>query len=210
MVPGAVARVRSFSTGSSVPAGRSAPLSTTRAKRLLPLGEARLLWEIGQERARPARPAIAARLDSGYLSRLLQLARGDGLVSVQPRVRPPRPHRASHPCRAPRSGTPRSSQRRAGTLVPRTTRQASRSSSSRRWPTSSGYFRRRSFEIDVVDPARPEAQSCLNAYLAELRRRFESGLRSPLSISAELHELRLPDGAFLLATVRFEPSARAR
>ena len=59
--------------------------------------------------------------------------------------------------------------------------------------------------IDVVDPARPEAQACLNAYVAELGRRFESGFDPSRSIPAELHELRPPAGLFLVATLHSEP-----
>ena len=60
-------------------------------------------------------------------------------------------------------------------------------------------------EIRVVDPAQPEAQACLGAYVAELGRRFESGFDPDLSISAELDELRPPAGLFLVATLGSEP-----
>ena len=60
-------------------------------------------------------------------------------------------------------------------------------------------------EVDVVDPARPDAQACLQAYVAELGRRFETGFDPARSIPAELHELRPPAGLFLVATLRSQP-----
>jgi ribosomal protein S18 acetylase RimI-like enzyme len=59
--------------------------------------------------------------------------------------------------------------------------------------------------VDVVDPERPEAQFCLRAYFDELARRFDAGFDPGRSISAGAAELRLPAGAFLLATLRGEP-----
>jgi ribosomal protein S18 acetylase RimI-like enzyme len=60
-------------------------------------------------------------------------------------------------------------------------------------------------EIGDVDPASPDAQHCLRAYVAELGHRFEAGFDPALSISAELDELRPPAGLFLVATLRGEP-----
>src|SRR5581483_10447222 len=70
----------------------------------LPLGQARLLWEIGDG---AAVRALRARLDldSGYLSRLLRALEADGLVTVGPspedgRVRVARPTAAGRRERA--------------------------------------------------------------------------------------------------------------
>jgi ribosomal protein S18 acetylase RimI-like enzyme len=60
-------------------------------------------------------------------------------------------------------------------------------------------------QIAEADPARPDAQYCLQQYVAELGRRFEQGFDPALSISAELKELRPPAGAFLVATLRGDP-----
>ena len=59
-----------------------------------PLGESRLLWEIGEDGCDVRRLRAALDLDSGYLSRLLRSLEADGLVSVAPspadkRVRTP-------------------------------------------------------------------------------------------------------------------------
>jgi ribosomal protein S18 acetylase RimI-like enzyme len=59
--------------------------------------------------------------------------------------------------------------------------------------------------IAPFDPAHPMAQQCLRAYVDELNERFETGFDPARSISAAVEELRPPDGAFLLASMRGSP-----
>ena len=54
-------------------------------------------------------------------------------------------------------------------------------------------------EIAPIDPAHPHARHCLNAYFAELDRRFETGFDPGLGISATEDELRPPAGLLLVA-----------
>ena len=49
-----------------------------------PLGQARLLWEIGPEGSDVKRLRARLDLDSGYLSRLLRSLESDKLISVEP------------------------------------------------------------------------------------------------------------------------------
>src|SRR5215831_7729192 len=49
-----------------------------------PLGEARLLWEIGEEGASVRELRRRLGLDSGYVSRLLRSLEGQGLIVVGP------------------------------------------------------------------------------------------------------------------------------
>ena len=49
-----------------------------------PLGQARLLWEIGPDGADVRELRAGLDLDSGYVSRTLQSLAAAGLVSVQP------------------------------------------------------------------------------------------------------------------------------
>src|ERR1700693_1435860 len=49
-----------------------------------PLGQARLLWEIGPDGADVRALRARLDLDSGYLSRLLRSLETDGLVVVEP------------------------------------------------------------------------------------------------------------------------------
>ena len=49
-----------------------------------PLGESRLLWEIGERGCEVRRLRAALDLDSGYVSRLLRSLEADGLIAVDP------------------------------------------------------------------------------------------------------------------------------
>ena len=60
-------------------------------------------------------------------------------------------------------------------------------------------------EVTPVDPGHPHAQHCLNAYFAELDRRFDKGFDPVQSISADEDELRPPAGLMLVATLRGDP-----
>jgi len=60
-------------------------------------------------------------------------------------------------------------------------------------------------EIAPIDPAHPHAQHCLNAYFAELNRRFEAGFDPAVGILATEDELRPPAGLLLVAMRDGEP-----
>src|SRR6516162_9710849 len=49
-----------------------------------PLGQARVLWEIGPDGCDVRRLRARLDLDSGYLSRLLRALEDDGLITVEP------------------------------------------------------------------------------------------------------------------------------
>lgn len=53
--------------------------------------------------------------------------------------------------------------------------------------------------LGVADPASPEAQACIAAYVQELQERFEDGFDPARSVSAEPGELVPPAGVFVLA-----------
>jgi ribosomal protein S18 acetylase RimI-like enzyme len=57
-------------------------------------------------------------------------------------------------------------------------------------------------EVAPMDPAHPDAQRCLRAYIAELDSRFETGFDPSRSISAAEEELRPPAGLFLVASLQ--------
>ena len=59
--------------------------------------------------------------------------------------------------------------------------------------------------IAVTDPRHPAARHCLDAYFAELARRFDDGFDPGRSIPAEAAELTLPAGLLLVATRAGEP-----
>jgi DNA-binding MarR family transcriptional regulator/GNAT superfamily N-acetyltransferase len=173
--------------------------------RRLPLGEARLLWEIGDGcdvRALRAR----LDLDSGYLSRLLRSLETAGLVSVAPseadrRVRVATPTAAGR--REQRVLDERSDELAASFLAPLSDAQRERLVAAmgevERLLTA-GLVR-----VEVVDPESPPAASCLGEYYAELGRRFDGGFDHAVSLAATPEQLRLPAGLFVVAFLHGEP-----
>src|SRR5919206_4929881 len=92
MVGEDVARVRSFNRTVTQRVGA---LSDRFLARDRPLGEARVLWEIGVEGCEVRALRNRLELDSGHASRLLRSLEAAGMVRVQPsaadgRVRVPR------------------------------------------------------------------------------------------------------------------------
>src|SRR3954447_4578852 len=76
----AVAQVRRFNR---VVTGRVGALDDRYLARDHPLGEARLLWEIGADGCDLRSLRARLGLDSGYQSRLLRSLERDGLVTVE-------------------------------------------------------------------------------------------------------------------------------
>ncbi len=75
-----VGQLRSFNR---VITQRIGALNDSFLSRARPLGQARLLWEIGPDGADVRRLRSCLDLDSGYLSRLLRSLENDGLVVVE-------------------------------------------------------------------------------------------------------------------------------
>jgi DNA-binding MarR family transcriptional regulator/GNAT superfamily N-acetyltransferase len=170
-----------------------------------PLGEARLLWEIGDGReVRELRSELG--LDSGYASRMLRSLEAAGLVTVEAkdtdkRVRVARLTRAG---RAERAELDRRSDRLASDLLgPLDDRQRERLVSA--MADVERLLTATLVTVAPADPADPRAAFCLDAYVAELDERFAGGFDPARSISAEAEELRPPAGVLLLATLRSDP-----
>lgn len=171
-----------------------------------PLGEARLLWEIGEEGRDVRALRSQLELDSGYLSRLLRSLEGAGLVTVDhstsdKRVRTVRLTPAGLAERAILDQ--RSDELAASFLKPLSEPQRARLVAAmnevERLLTAS------SITLGPIDPEHPDAQHCLREYFAELHRRFEGGFDPALSISADADELRPPRGLLLVASLHSEP-----
>jgi DNA-binding MarR family transcriptional regulator len=171
-----------------------------------PLGEARVLWEIG-ERGCDLR-ALRSRLglDSGYLSRLLRSLEGAGLVTVEAseRDRRVRTARLTKRGRAERAVLDRRSDALARSLLdPLTAAQRERLVAA--MSDVAKLLTAALVEIDVVDPTHHHAQHCLREYFLELDRRFPTGFDPAGSLPAPPEEMRPPAGLFLVATLRDEP-----
>jgi DNA-binding MarR family transcriptional regulator/GNAT superfamily N-acetyltransferase len=174
--------------------------------RSLPLGEARVLWEIGADGCDVRTLRARLDLDSGYLSRLLRSLEGAGLVGVRPSAGDRRVRTASLTAagRRERDLLDRRSDELAQSLL------APLSESQReRLVAAMGEVERLLtaglVRIDVVDPEAPAALYCLGEYYAEIGRRFEGGFDHTISLAATPEQLRLPAGLFVVAFLRGEP-----
>lgn len=172
-----------------------------------PLGEARVLWEIGKKDGRTLR-SLRKRLelDAGYLSRLLRSLEEDGMALVEPhpddgRVRVARLTEAG---RSERDVLDRRSDDLARSfLSPLSESQQNRLVEAMRIVErllTAGLVR-----FDISDPTSDDARYCVDAYFDELDGRFESGFDPERSLSADADDLTEPEGLLLLARLHGEP-----
>ncbi|WP_130442725.1 helix-turn-helix domain-containing GNAT family N-acetyltransferase [Kribbella rubisoli] len=171
-----------------------------------PLGEDRVLWEIGADGCDVRTLRARLDLDSGYVSRLLRSLTSAGLVQVEPSAADARVRMA----RLTKKGLAergvldaRSDDLAASILEPLDERQRAQLTAAMDEVTR--LLTASMVRVEVVDPRLPVAQYCLNAYFEELGRRFETGFDPARSISADHAELTLPAGLLLVATLRSEP-----
>ena len=197
-----VSRVRSFNRTVTQ---RIGALNDAFLSRDRPLGQARLLWEIGPGGSAVRRLRSRLDLDSGYLSRLLRSLENDGLVVVEPsgtdgRVRTVRLTAGGLAERALLDQ--RSDEAAAAILGPLSPRQRTRlvqaMAETERLLTASAV------EVSVRDPGHPDARSCLRAYFAEIDRRFDGGFDPARSLMGD-EDLTPPAGLFLVASLHGEP-----
>lgn len=168
--------------------------------RARPLGEARLLWEIGLEGCEVRSLRSRLGLDSGYLSRLLRSLEGAGLVEVSPspvdrRIRMTRLTAAGRRERA--TLDERSDKRAELLLAPLTGEQRERLVAAMR--DVERLLTAASVEIKPVDPEQRDAEYCLVEYVAELNRRSTRGFDPSVGATALPHEVRPPAGQFFVA-----------
>jgi DNA-binding MarR family transcriptional regulator/GNAT superfamily N-acetyltransferase len=199
----AVAHVRRFNRTVTQ---RLGVLQDTYLARGRPIGQARLLWEIGPDGADIRTLRSRLDLDSGYLSRLLRALEADGLVVVEPgatdrRVRTARLTAAGLAERGELDR--RSDELAAGLLAPLDPGQRERLTAAmaevERLLTAS------TVTVAETDPRRPEARFCLAAYAAELDERFDAGFDPGRSTPAEDGDLTPPAGLLLVARLHGEP-----
>ena len=171
-----------------------------------PLGQARLLWEIDPEGSDVRRLRERLDLDSGYLSRLLRSLESDGLIIVEPsdadgRVRTAR---LTGRGRAEKAELDRLSDDAAATLLePLSIRQQGRLMTA--MAEVERLLQASAIQVGPCDPRHPHARRAVQAYQAELARRFEDGFDPARGISATDEEVSPPAGLFLLATLHAEP-----
>lgn len=170
------------------------------------LGEARLLWEIGDAGAdvRDIRGRLA--LDSAYVSRLLRSLERQGLALVESsqddrRVRHVRLTAAGLHER--RELDQRAEGFAHDLLEPLSASQRVRLTAA--MEEVERLLLASSVHIAVADPNSADARWCMGQYVAELNERFAAGFDPARSISALASEMTPPVGLFLVAQLRREP-----
>jgi DNA-binding MarR family transcriptional regulator len=156
-----------------------------------PLGQARLLWEIGLEESDLRSLRSRLDLDSGYLSRLLRSLETDGLVVVEAsetdgRMRTARLTRAGRAERAELDR--RSNDLAASILQPLSEQQRGRLVAA--MADVERLLAASMVQIAAVDPRHRHARDCLRAYFSELAQRFDGGFDPARTSSADDEELR--------------------
>ena len=171
-----------------------------------PLGEARLLWEVGAGGAEIRELRQRLSLDSAYVSRLLRSLEKQGLVVVRAseedgrvrlvqltgaglRERSELDSRADAFARSLLDPLSESQRVKLGAAMAQVERLLIASM----------------VQITAADPTSQDAQWCIEQYFTELGQRFEMGFNPDLSRPAHAHELVPPAGLLLVAYLREEP-----
>ena len=173
-----------------------------------PLGEARVLWEIGPDGCEVRALRARLGLDSGHASRLLRALEADGMVSVDAgeRDRRVRVARLTDAGRAELAVLNRRSEELAEALLaPLAPTQQERLVGAMR--DVERLLTAAMVEIRTVDPEHPDARQCLRSYFAELERRSGVPFDPLIGSTAEPHELRPPAGEIVVAYLRAEAVA---
>jgi DNA-binding MarR family transcriptional regulator/GNAT superfamily N-acetyltransferase len=198
-----VGRVRSFNR---VVTERIGALDEQYLGRGRPLGEARLLWEIGYDGADVRDLRRRLGLDSGYVSRLLRSLETQGLVEVEAGATDRRVRRARLTMRGrtERGHLDRLSNELAASLIEplddaQRTRLLTAMAEVERLLTAS------LVTVAPEDPAHADAQWCVEQYFAEIGERFEHGFDPAKAIQVSADDLRPPAGLVLVARLRERP-----
>ncbi len=170
-----------------------------------PLGQARVLWEIGAAGSDVRALRSRLDLDSGYLSRLLRALEADGLVAVERSGEDGRVRTARLTERglAERAVLDERADEVAVTIL-----EPLSGSQRTRLVTAMAEVERlmlaSSIEVGPCDPQHPDARFAVGSYFAELSQRFETGFDPARSLPASDDELTPPDGLLLVATLHGE------
>jgi len=204
MDPDQVRRVRSFNRTVTLRVGA---LNDSFLDRGRPLGEARLLYEIGRDGAELRELRARLALDSGYLSRLLRSLERQGLVVA--------PRRSADDRRVRRATLTR----RGLNEVKEYDRRADALAESVLAPLNAAQrvhlvaavseverlLRASAVEIQVEAPSDADSVWCLEQYFRELAERFETGFDPGKSIPTTAAELTPPAGFFMVARLGGQP-----
>jgi DNA-binding MarR family transcriptional regulator/GNAT superfamily N-acetyltransferase len=168
--------------------------------RARPMGESRLLWEIGAEGVEVRALRARLGLDSGYVSRTLRALETQGFVVVETcdddrRVRKARLTKAGL---AERAELDRRSDSVAAHILESLNEQQ-RSALVAAMAEVERLLQPSLVRMEIEDPTSDDARTCFDTYFAELDERFEAGFDPSKSLSADAQELTPPAGELVIA-----------
>lgn len=198
-----IQQVRSFNRAVTQ---RIGVLSDDYLGRGRPLGESRLLFEIGRNGADLRDLRTRLSLDSGYLSRMLRSLEAQGLVGSQRAAGDGRVRRAVLTRKGLREfdALDRQSQDFATSLLA-SLGETQRERMIAAMAEVERLMRASAVTIEADDPASADARLCIDAYFRELEERFEAGFDPARTTSARPEELVPPKGVFLIARLDGRP-----
>ena len=199
----AVERVRSFNRTVTEGIG---VLDDRFLGRGRPIGESRLLWEIGRDGTELGALRGRLGLDSGCVSRVLRSLARAGLVRVQVSRTDRRVRRASLTAKglAERAELDRRSDQLAERILEPLNDQQ-RAALVAAMTKVEQLMQASMVQFAIEDPNTTDARSCFEQYFAELNARFDAGFNPDLTISADAHELTRPAGLLVIARLRDRP-----
>ena len=203
MDAGAVQQVRSFNR---IVAERIGALDDRFLKRDRPIGEARLLWEIGSQGAEVRELRSRLGIDSGYFSRVLRSLEKQRLIRtrVVPEDRRLRRIFLTRAGLAERAELERRSDELATNILESLSDQQ-RSVLTAAMRQVEQLLRASMITFDIEPPTTPDARWCFDQYTAELNSRFDAGFDPGMSRSAHPEELTPPSGLLILGRLQGRP-----
>lgn len=171
-----------------------------------PMGESRLLWEIGVEGADVRALRTRLNLDSGYVSRTLASLERQKLVAV---LTHPDDRRVRRACLTEKGLKERAELERLSDAVALRALEPLGDEQRRRLVAAMSEVERllqaSLVQFALENPDSDDAQWCFAQYFAELNERFEAGFDPSLSLSADARELTMPEGALIVARLHGSP-----
>jgi DNA-binding MarR family transcriptional regulator/predicted N-acetyltransferase YhbS len=179
---------------------RVGALETNYLRRGRPLAEARLIFEIGAAGADLRTLRMRLGLDSGYLSRLVQSLKTQGLVTVVMAGFDGRRRRLNltRKGNAERAAYDKLSDQLAASMLERL-EEPERSRLVNAMGEAERLIRSASVEVTAEPADSADARRCLDAYFAELAARFEGGFDAGKDNSARAGDMAPPSGLFVVA-----------
>ena len=171
-----------------------------------PLGECRVIWEIGPEGTELRALRRRLGLDPAYLSRLLRSLEAQKLIAVRESADDGRVRTAwlsARGCRERRELDRLSNELVWSILDPLAESEREQLADAAR--TVERLLRVSQVSLDVEDPDSADARWCLEQYYATLADRFEAGFERERALPAGAEEMSPPRGVFLVARLHGEP-----